>query len=199
VLGLLGVLGIPVAEGVARADAPTVIAVRHAEKREGDNPRLTTEGERRAKALVRVVEKAGVVAVYATEWCRTALTAEPAAAALGLEIHVQDNGRPGDQLAECGLGRPTVRLDPSVATAADLAEHLVAAHPQGAVLVVGHSNTVPALVEALGAPPLCPDYFPADDRDCHIPDEPPVSEYHHLFVVVRGPDGADLLRVSYGD
>ena len=139
------------------------------------------------------------MAVYATEWCRTALTAEPTAELLGLEIQIQDNGRAGDQLADCGLTRPTVRLDASIATVEDLAAHVRSTHPEGTVLIVGHSDSVPALVEALGGPALCPGYFPEDDRDCHIPDEEPDSEYHHLFVVAPGVDGARLLRAEYGE
>jgi phosphohistidine phosphatase SixA len=186
--------------GAVTAEATTVVLLRHAEKQEGENPRLTEEGQRRAVALSQVVKDAGVDAIYATEWCRTALTAEPVAELLDADLRIQDNGRPGDQLADCGLVRAPVRLDPSIATVEDLARHLVTEHRDGVVLVVGHSNTVPALIEALGGPGLCPQYFPADDRDCHIPDEAPNSEYDHLFVLDVSPEGrARLVKAQYGD
>jgi phosphohistidine phosphatase SixA len=186
--------------GGSPAAATTVVLVRHAEKGDGENPGLTAEGAARAEALAEVVAEAGVVAVYATEWCRTALTAEPAAARLGLELRIQDNGRPGDQLAGCGLARPTARLDAAISTVEALASHVLAAHPDGAVLIVGHSDTVPALVAALGAPLLCPEYFTEDDGGCHIPDQEPRSEYHHLFVVeVPAAAAPRLLKAEYGD
>jgi phosphohistidine phosphatase SixA len=192
-------LGSVVCGGPA-AVATTVVVVRHAEKGDGENPGLTAEGVTRAEALAEVVAQAGVVAVYATEWCRTALTAEPAAERLGLDLLIQDNGRPGDQLTDCGLNQQTVRLDAAIATVEALATHVLASHPDGAVLIVGHSNTVPALVAALGAPPLCPAYFAADDGACHIPDEEARNEYHHLFVVeVPAAGEARLLKAEYGD
>ena len=181
-------------------ETTTFVLVRHAEKESGANPRLTQAGNERAQALRGVLADAGVVAIYATEWCRTALTAEPTAELLGLDIQIQDNGRPGDQLADCGLIGSANRLDTGIATVEDLADHLRATHASGVVLVVGHSNTVPQLVEALGAPSLCPSLFAEDDRGCHIPDDAPNSEYHHLFVVsVGASDGeARLLKAEYG-
>jgi hypothetical protein len=57
-------------------------------------------------------------------------------------------------------------------------------HAGGTVLVVGHSNTVPAIVAALGAP------RPRDLCD---------SEYDQLFVVVIGDAGPPrLIRSRYG-
>ncbi len=197
---IAGVLILLVALAVAAAPAAgtTFVLVRHAEKESGDNPGLTEEGRARAAALDRVLADAGVVAVYATEWCRTALTAEPTAVHLGLEIRVQDNGREGDQLAGCGLEGGTTRLDTGIASVEDLARHLLETHPSGVVLVVGHSNTVPELVEALGAPSLCPSLFAEDDRGCHIPDDGANSEYHHLFVVSTGQGAARVLKAEYG-
>ncbi len=199
-LSLWVVLGTVAAVPAFSEDSTTFVLVRHAEKDSGANPRLTQAGDERAQALRGVLADAGVVAIYATEWCRTALTAEPTAEHLGLEIRIQDNGRPGDQLADCGLTGATNRLDTGVATVGDLADHLRATHASGVVLVVGHSNTVPELVEALGAPSLCPSLFTEDDRGCHIPDDAPNSEYHHLFVVTVGASdgGAGLLKAEYG-
>lgn len=58
--------------------------------------------------------------------------------------------------------------------------------PAGAaVLVVGHSNTVPAIITALGAPPM------ADL--CH-------GEFASLFVLHLHADGTPrLIRSSYGE
>jgi hypothetical protein len=57
-------------------------------------------------------------------------------------------------------------------------------HAGGTVLVVGHSNTVPAIVGALGAPQ------PKDLCD---------SEYDQVFTVVLGDGGSPrLIRSRYG-
>jgi phosphohistidine phosphatase SixA len=71
----------------------------------------------------------GVKAIYATEFKRTQETARPLAARLGL----------------------TVQTVPARETDA-LAAKLKSAHSQDVVLVVGHSNTVPAILAALGSP-----------------------------------------------
>jgi hypothetical protein len=69
---------------------------------------------------------------------------------------------------------------PSTRTVADQ----VLKHAGGTVLVVGHSNTIPAIVGALGAPQ------PRDLCD---------SEYDQLFVVVIGDTGPPrLIRSRYG-
>ncbi len=178
----------------------TLLLVRHAEKGSGPNPALTTAGEDRAEALVHVAEGAGVVAVYATEWCRTALTAEPTAASLGLEIQIQPNATAGDQLEHCGVDQPTALLDPSVASPAELVADVLSTHRGATVLIVGHSNTVPAMVEAANGPTLCPDYFALAGGDCRIPDQPGNSEFHHLFVleVPRWFGATRLVKATYG-
>lgn len=184
------------------ANSPTrLILVRHAEKQSTQNPLLTDDGSTRAQRLVQVVDDALIGAVYATEWCRTALTAEPSAVMLGFDIRIQDNGVSGDQLVDCGLTQPTILLDPSIATAADLVAHVLSTHRGEAVLIVGHSNTVPQMVEALGIESLCPRYFPQENGQCHIPDEAPNDEYHHLFVleVPRWFGVTRLVKAEYGD
>ena len=61
---------------------------------------------------------------------------------------------------------------------------MVQAHAGGVVLVVGHSNTIPAIVTALGAPqppPICD------------------SEYDDLYVVTLAPNApAHVIRARYG-
>lgn len=160
----------------------TVVLVRHAEKQGGPNPVLTPEGRQRAEALVDVVGGAGVAAVYATNLCRTALTAEPLALELGKTVRIQQVTDSGG-LGECGLTAPVADLPASVHDAADLAAEILSTERGKLVVVVGHSNTVPALVEALTGSSLCPGTFTAIDGECRIPDGAPDDEYNHLFVV----------------
>jgi broad specificity phosphatase PhoE len=147
------------------ARSTTVILVRHAEKaaEPADDPPLTATGEARAKDLWNAVKDAGVTAIITTQLVRTRATAEPTANA----VHVT----------------PEVVRAGGAAHAQDVAS-AVRKHDGQTVLVVGHSNTVPAIVEALGAP-----------RPANICD----PEYDNLYIVTIAPDGkANLVRAKYG-
>ncbi len=115
-------------------DATIVIVVRHAEKATDDprDPTLSAAGHARAEALAATLAGAGLDAAYSTQYRRTRLTAAPAAEAAGITVQV----RPIDATT-----LPTYE--------ADLVRDLRALPPGSTALVVGHSNTVPAIVEAL--------------------------------------------------
>ena len=128
---LLALLLAPVAAGAADCAPAVLHLVRHAEKAEvpGDkDPALSPAGERRAQALAAWAEGRPIDAVYATHLRRTQLTAAPLAAARDLDLRVLPAGDTARLLAR-----------------------LRAAHCGGAVLIVGHSNTVPELAQAFGA------------------------------------------------
>jgi broad specificity phosphatase PhoE len=112
------------------ARGSTVILVRHAEKDpQGDaqDPGLSEAGNARAEALARLLAPAKPTHLYASEYQRTQRTLAPLAAKLGLKLEPQP-----------------------AAKSTELAERLRAL-PEGSVSVVaGHSNTIPALAEALG-------------------------------------------------
>lgn len=141
---------------LAAQDSTVVVVVRHAEKavvEAGNNdPPLSEAGTARALALQQALDGLRFDAVIATERQRTQATAGPVMEALGLtpEIVSTRHGR--------------AHVD-SVAAA-------VRRHAGHTVLVVGHSNTVPAIVHALGGPRL-PDLC-----------EP---QFSHLFVLVLKP------------
>jgi broad specificity phosphatase PhoE len=145
----------------------TVIVVRHAEKAEGGkDPVLSEAGQARAEALARQLIDLDIQAIHATQFRRTQQTAQPLADALDLEIGVDTIGRDLDDELR-GIG-----------------ERLLDERAGQAVLVVGHSNTVPMLIEALGAG-----------------DAPALTEsdYDDLFVVTVSPAGeAALLHLHYG-
>jgi broad specificity phosphatase PhoE len=151
------------------AAAQTVILVRHAEKADegGKDPTLSAAGERRAQALAEALQDAGVTAVVTTELKRTQQTARPLATRRGLTPEVV-----------------ATRSGATPAHAEAVAE-AVRHHKGGVVLVVGHSNTVPAIIGALGGPRL--------PQICD-------AEYGNLFVVtLDAPDRARLIRSKYGD
>lgn len=120
----------PVREAPAPAGSPLVfVLVRHAEKAADDpkDPSLSEIGQARAQRLARSLEDAPVTAVYATAYRRTRQTALPTAAAHGLDVVAYDARQPADAFA--AELRATQRHD--------------------TVLIVGHSNTVPAIAAAL--------------------------------------------------
>ena len=90
------------------------------------DPELSETGKARAQKLAAMLGDAGIVAIYTTEYKRTKDTATPLAAKIGVQ-------------AEVVLARDATALNAKIKS-----------HQAGAVLVVGHSNTVPAIVKALG-------------------------------------------------
>lgn len=143
----------------------TILIVRHAEKaaEPAADPPLTAAGAARADLLAHLMTDAGVRAVVSTQFVRTRTTAAPVAAHLGLATEVLD-----------------ARLTPRAT-----ADSLLARHLGQTVLLVGHSNTVPAIIEALGAP------RPPDICD---------AGYDNLFVVTIPAKGAaaSSTRLHFG-
>lgn len=159
----------PVSKDSAPAGAPTVVVVvRHAEKaaEPAADPPLTAAGEARAQALAAALADANVSAVLSTPFQRTRATGAPLAAKLGLTtVEVPVAG---------GL----------TAHAAAIASAVRDRYRGRTIVVVEHSNTVPAVIRALGGPPM---------RDlCD-------AQYASLFVLVLA-DGAPtrLVRSTYG-
>lgn len=125
----------------------TIFVVRHAERADASaDSALSPAGDARAVRLATMLKDAGVTKIYTTDLKRTIQTAAPLAAAL--------------------------HLTATALKAADheaLLEKVRAASPQDRLLIVGHSNTVPAVLQALGVTPAIA-----------IAD----SEYDNLFVVI---------------
>jgi phosphohistidine phosphatase SixA len=143
--------------------AQTAVVVRHAEKASETerDPVLSAMGQARAAALDSVLAGAGVTAIVVTPFRRNRETAALVARRYGLTpIEVPVSG-----------GVPAHAR----AVADEVARH------QGTVLVVGHSNTVGAIVAALGGT--------ADLGDlCD-------SEYQALFTVLPG---GSTVRTRFG-
>ena len=112
------------------AHAATIIVVRHADRdtsaMTSDVP-LNARGRQRAEALARMLADAGVRYIYTTEVKRTQQTAEPLSARTHVRIQVVAG-----------------------ADVQKLAGILKLLRPDDVALVVGHSDTVPAIVSALG-------------------------------------------------
>lgn len=126
---LLAMLAGGCATRTAATDRLEFVVVRHAEKADDGSrdPPLSAAGEVRARALAAALDHAPLHAAYATAYRRTQATAAPAARAHGVAVATYDASR----------------------AAADFVAQLRREHRDGTVLVVGHSNTVPAIAAAL--------------------------------------------------
>ena len=137
-----------------------VFVVRHAERADAGmqaqtDPPLSAAGEARAKKLAAMLADAGVKDIFTTELKRTQDTAKPIAMETGVTV---------EQVAS----KDTVLLIEKIKS-----------HPNDVVLVVGHSNTLPAILKALAG------------VDVAIAD----NEYDSLFVVV--PATGTMARIRY--
>ncbi|MBL7473422.1 SixA phosphatase family protein [Robertkochia sediminum] len=112
----------------AETPATVFYLIRHAEKDRSDagnrDPELTPEGLQRATYWKEVFREIPLAAVYSTNYNRTYQTALPTAQAKDLEV---------------------LRYEPDTT---DL-KHWAAQYPGKHILIVGHSNTTPALANQL--------------------------------------------------
>jgi phosphohistidine phosphatase SixA len=106
----------------------TIILVRHAEKASADpDAVLSAAGQQRAECLSHVLKDSGIKRIYVTDTKRTQQTAEPLAKALGIKPVVVP-------------ARDTTNLVQDIFYGAG-----------GNALVVGHSNTLPTIIQRVQA------------------------------------------------
>lgn len=135
-----------------------VVLVRHAEKETETSlkdPPLTPAGQQRAAALVQAL--GDVQAILSTDTLRTRQTATPVAEASGVTIELME------PMDVAKIRAVVERLD------------------GGTLLVVGHSNSLPVLVEALSGETI----------------ELGDADYGDLFIVQMG-DTPELERGRFG-
>lgn len=127
------------------AGLDTIWLVRHAEKMEpwpADRDLdalqpLSREGTVRAEKLADCLKDAGIAAIYTSRTARTVATAEPLAERSKIPLTVDDATTKPDELTP-------------------LLARLRERHANDrAILLVGHSNTLPQLLVRLGATPDC--------------------------------------------
>lgn len=120
-----------------------IFCVRHAEKDKDDprDPGLTAEGEARAERLGRILSEAGLDSVYATPYRRNQLTAEP----------VQRRGHTP----------PIVSYRPD--NQEEWILELLESSKGKRLLIVGHQNTVPQLLNQLNGVGFEYDNIPDSD------------------------------------
>jgi broad specificity phosphatase PhoE len=155
---LLPLTFVILALGIAASSASaqqSVFLVRHAERADStpakppamaSDPDLSEAGRARAETLAAMLKDAKIAAIISTEFKRTQQTAAPLAKAVGVAVTT----------IKASENENVVKTVRSTA---------------GNVLVVGHSNTIPDIVKALGAP------APDPIRD---------DEFDNLYVVTLG-------------
>ncbi|MFC2096799.1 phosphoglycerate mutase family protein [Bacteroidota bacterium] len=105
----------------------TIFLVRHAEK-ENDgsrDPELNKKGEERADKLCEMLIKSEITAIYSTNYKRTKNTAAPLAKKTDIEIQIY---KPNDK---------------------SVIKDIIDKNKGSNILIVGHSNTIPKLVNQL--------------------------------------------------
>jgi broad specificity phosphatase PhoE len=168
-LSVVALIAVPLKwRGAAEPASTVVIVVRHADKDTipKDDPPLTAAGVVRAKALAGVLEHAAVRAVITTQLVRSQQTARPLA----------DLRR---------LALITVPRGDDIAGHASAVAAEVQRHRGETVLVVGHGETVGAIIAALGGP--------------HIA-EICANEYSNLYTLVLDDRNkvARFIQSTYG-
>jgi broad specificity phosphatase PhoE len=141
----------------------TIYIVRHGEKMlvEDPDPELSQVGTLRATKLSQILADKDIKHVFSTDYKRTRHTAGPSADQAGVEIQVYD---PKDQEAF-----------------ADKLRKL-----EGNILVVGHSNTVPALVNF---------FVGSGEKYPNLTDD----EYQFIYVVTLDKSGERVNQTTYKD
>jgi 2,3-bisphosphoglycerate-dependent phosphoglycerate mutase len=136
---------------------PVVVIVRHAEKADnGEDAELSDAGRRRAETLSHILKDANIVAIFTSERKRTQETAAPLA--------------------------KLVKVNPTIVPAKDYAALVSKLRDvKGNALVVGHGNTIPDLIKALGI-----------DTSVRISE----NDYSDIFVVALGAQ-SHVMRLHY--
>jgi broad specificity phosphatase PhoE len=150
---------------LAQAEKPTrIYLVRHAEKITSNpkdhDPLLTDSGTKRATALFKKLKQIPLNAIYSTDYRRTQNTAMPTAEKRGKEIKLYN------------------ATDLNTAAATILKEN-----KGKQALVVGHSNTVLEMIEALGGQRPIPSI---KDQD-----------YDYLFLLTISASGKTKVKVMH--
>jgi len=147
--------------GLKDSEQSTLFLVRHAEKQKGKNPKLTAEGTARAKRLSAILDQVDLEEVCSSKYQRTMDTGKPSAAKRKLDLNFY-NPRKQDSFFET---YQTTGLNKNV-------------------LVVGHSNTIPSLLN----------YLTQTEKYENLPED----RYNRLYIVSLTKVGeAEVLEVQY--
>ncbi len=155
-LALVVLLGLADSAQAQRA----ILIVRHGEKvDDSQDPDLTDAGRARAGSLARVLRDIRATTIYSSDFQRTRKTAQPLADSLGLSVSI-------------------IARDP-----ASVVRRLRTHRVRDTVVLVAHSDTIPAILRGLGY-----------RETITIAD----ADYDNLFVVMpRAGAPPTVLRLHY--
>lgn len=148
-LALFSVKNLAMAQANTFTENTRIYLVRHAEKETGRDPVLTEAGRKRAGDLMRTLAKLDIRRIYVTAYRRSWMTADSLRIQLKIDTVVYDADTTG-----MGL----------------LTKMKVHADFGKSILVVGHTNTLPPILRALGV---------ENFTVAELPDE----EFDNLFIV----------------
>lgn len=138
--------------------------VRHAEKDTGSDPVLTKAGFQRAGDLYRALKHTKIQKVFVSQYRRSRLTAD--------SLVVYNRTDTVHYLADATGNGLFSKLELLSSNA-------------GAVLIIGHSNTIPGVIRRLGV------------TGFHIK-ELPDHEYDNLYIVKPGRKRGRLIQKKFG-
>lgn len=138
--------------------------VRHAEKDTGKNPALTAAGYVRSGDLFRTLKKKRINNIYVSQYLRTQLTAD----SIRIYQQIDTSHYKADTTGNDLINKITTREKGS-----------------GNILIIGHSNTIPAIIKKFGIT-----NFEAKE----LPDH----EYDNLFVINIKKNKISLKKLKYG-
>jgi len=132
-LGLTALVLGQIAIAQQQQPATTIVLVRHAEKiSNAPDALLSPQGQQRAECLAHVLKDAGIKRIYVSDVKRTQQTAEPLAKALGIKPVVVPAKDPNTLVKDVFYGAG------------------------GNALVVGHSDTLPFVIQRVQAGTIPP-------------------------------------------
>jgi phosphohistidine phosphatase SixA len=157
------------ASGIAQSSSNTertLYIVRHAEKDTGNNPGLTAKGRKRAGDLYRLLKDKKIDLIFTSHYKRTATTADSLRIYNKLDTVFYAADLTGDKLFE--------KIEERAGNATN-------------ILIVGHSNTLPAIIRRAGV-------------HSYSLNELPETEYDNLFIVKqKAGTGISLQQEKYGE
>lgn len=138
--------------------------VRHAEKDTGSNPAISTIGKERAGDLYRTLKNKKIGLIMATQYRRTGMTADSLRIYKKIDSIQYAADATGDKLLEA--------LEKRAGNVKN-------------ILIVGHSNTLPAIIRKLGV-------------DSYTEKDIPDNEYDNLFIIRYKKGKAVLKQLKFG-
>jgi phosphohistidine phosphatase SixA len=145
-------------------DNTNIYLIRHAEKEAGRDPQLTETGKKRAADLLQIMRNKKISHIYVTNYRRSWMTAD----SLRIQLGIDTVGYTADTTGVSLLAK-IKEMDDFGKT----------------ILVVGHTNTIPRLIKALGV---------EDFSQTDLPDE----EFDNLYLVRYKKNKVLLEHRKYG-